>query len=64
MCIQFRVHILVHVFVRCTVIFLVLCSQEPVGEGTVKAHPRFNAEADAKALRDAMKGFGELIFID
>ena len=32
--------------------------QEPVTEGTVKASTNFNVEADAKALRDAMKGFG------
>ena len=35
--------------------------QEPVCDGTVKAYPRFNAESDAKALRDAMKGFGEFL---
>ena len=33
--------------------------QEPATEGTVKAHANFNAETDARALRDAMKGFGE-----
>ena len=36
--------------------------QEPATEGTVKAHSNFDAEADAKALRQAMKGFGGLIF--
>lgn len=32
--------------------------KEPATEGTVKAHANFNAETDAKTLRDAMKGFG------
>ena len=36
-----------------------LCQQEPTTEGTVKAHVNFNDETDARALRDAMKGFGE-----
>ena len=36
-----------------------LCQQEPATEGTVKAHANFNAETDARVLRDAMKGFGE-----
>ena len=34
-------------------------TQEPATEGTVKAHANFNPETDARALRDAMKGFGE-----
>lgn len=41
---------------------LILClifPQEPATEGTVKAHANFNAETDARTLRDAMKGFGE-----
>ena len=36
-----------------------MCLQEPATEGTVKAHANFNAETDARALRDAMKGFGK-----
>ena len=35
--------------------------QEPATEGTVKPHSHFNAETDAKALRNAMKGFGQCI---
>jgi hypothetical protein len=33
--------------------------QDPPTEGTVKASSGFNAEADAKILRTAMKGFGK-----
>ena len=46
-----------------TVYHLCLC-QEPPTEGTVKPYPSFNAEADAKTLRTAMKGFGMLVTID
>ena len=35
--------------------------QEPATEGTVKAHAHFNAETDVKALRTAMKGFGQSV---
>ncbi|XP_019961319.2 annexin A3a [Paralichthys olivaceus] len=36
------------------------------GGATIKPHPNFNAENDAEALRDAMKGFGteEKVLID
>lgn len=37
--------------------------QEPATEGTVKDHANFNAETDAKTLRDAMKGFGNWIHV-
>ena len=42
------------------VIVACLYMQEPATEGTVTAYSRFNAETDAKTLRDAMKGFGVL----
>ena len=32
----------------------------PKYSGTLKAYPHFNAEDDAKVLRKAMKGLGEL----
>lgn len=33
--------------------------QEPPTQGTVKPHSPFDAETDAKKLRNAMKGFGK-----
>jgi len=33
--------------------------QQPATEGTLKAYPAFDPEADAAALRKAMKGLGE-----
>ncbi len=38
--------------------YCVFILQEPKTEGTVKPRPLFDSEADASALRKAMKGLG------
>lgn len=38
-------------------------AQEPPTQGTVTPHSQFSAEADAKTLRTAMKGFGKAVAV-
>ena len=55
-----------HVWVMCKCQLMRKCQchritlQPPKTEGTVKDHQPFDAEADAKVIREAMKGWGKM----